>query len=72
MRACSGCTQKVVLYGQTKEQTPNITLDANDIFLDLLRSNEKQKITTQVNEMKIEFTKSPIIAIGETESSIAA
>ena len=70
--ACRGCGNKLVLYGQTKEHTVKIRLNTNAIFLDLYSSNEKQNITTAINEIIIEFTKIATTGIGEIEKRIAA
>jgi len=64
--------QKVELYGHTKEHTENIRARINAIPLDPYISNEKAKMTTEVNEISNGSTKSPTTAIGETEKKFAA
>ena len=70
--ACRGCGNKLVLYGQTKEQTAKMRLNMNAIFLDLYSSNEKQNMTAAVKEIIKEFTEIATTGIGEIEKRIAA
>jgi hypothetical protein len=58
-----------VLYGQIKEHTLKIRLNANAIFLDLYISSEKKKMITEINEIISEFTKSPTACIGGIEKT---
>jgi hypothetical protein len=66
---CNGCTQKVVLYGQTKEQTEKTKPKAKANFVERLSSTEIQKITIAVREMNNEFANNPTEVIGVIDNN---